>query len=187
MGFYDDPKNVDSYIKMCEEYDGSNLYEILKKNLDVGKSVLELGSGPGFDLPFLMKHFQVTGSDLSNEFISRCKKQFPEIEFLKLDVKDIAVEKKYNCIYSNKVLHHLTEDELSLSLAQQVKVLTKDGIIAHSFWLGEESQQMHGLLFTYYREKRLLNIISEYYSIISTMRYQEIEKGDSLFIVAQKK
>ena len=102
-------------------------------------------------------------------------------------MKDIAVEKKYICIYSNKVLHHLTEDELSLSLAQQANILTKDGIIAHSFWLGEESQQMHGLLFTYYREKRLLNIISEYYSIISTMSYQEIEKGDSLFLVAQKK
>jgi len=185
MSFYDDSESVDKYIDMCEGYDGSNIYEMMKKHLDDGKSILELGSGPGFDIPFLAEHYQVTGSDLSEEFLRRCKMKFPAVEFLHLDVKTVNVTGKYDCIYSNKVLHHLTEDELSLSLGEQANVLTQNGIVAHSFWIGEESQEMEGLLFTYYRKERLLEILSEHFTVLSTMSYQEFEESDSLFVIAK--
>lgn len=187
MSFYNDSESVDKYIEMCADYDGSNIYEMMQKHLDDGKSILELGSGPGFDIEFLTQHYEVTGSDFSEEFLSRLKKNFPDIEFLQLDAKAFNVAKKYDCIYSNKVLHHLTEEELSESLRAQANCLTQDGLVAHSFWMGEENQEMEGLLFTYYREKRLLDIISENFTVISTMSYQEFEESDSMFVIAQKK
>ena len=187
MGFYDNSENVDKYIEMCEDYDGSNIYEMIENHLDEGKTVLELGSGPGFDIAFLRERYQVTGSDLSDEFLARCRKKFPDVTFLKIDAMNINVSEKYDCIYSNKVLHHLTEDELAKSLVEQIKSLSEGGVIAHSFWIGEESMEMNGMLFTYYRKDHLLKIISKHFTIVSTMSYQEFEEGDSLFVIAQLK
>ncbi|WP_028672487.1 class I SAM-dependent methyltransferase [Saccharospirillum impatiens] len=187
MSYYDDSKSVDEYIEMCQGYDGSNIYEMVKNHLDNGQSVLELGSGPGFDIPFLANHFHVTGSDLSEEFLRRCRKNHPDIEFLQLDAKDVNVTSKYDCIYSNKVLHHLTVDELSQSLDAQANALTQNGIIAHSFWIGEDSQEMSGLLFTFYRERHLLEIISKRFTVLSTLSYKEFEQSDSLFVIAEIK
>ena len=76
MGLYDNAENVDKYIEMCRDYDGSNLYKVLKDHMKEGSSLLELGSGPGFDIAFLKEHYQVTGSDFSDEFLIRCRKKF---------------------------------------------------------------------------------------------------------------
>lgn len=172
---------------MCDDYDGSELYNILQKHLEDGKSVLEIGSGPGFDLSFLKQHYQVTGSDLSDQFLKHCKAKFPDLSFIKLDASDLQTSKSFDCIYSNKVLGHLTEAELRNSLSQQSKALTPDGLIAHSFWIGDESHEMEGLLFTYYRQQQLIDIISGHYEILSTLSYQEFDEADSMFVVAKLK
>jgi len=187
MNFYDDPENVKKYIQLCKDYDGNNIYQSLSKHLTVKSTLLELGSGAGFDVEYLKKNYSVTGSDLSDEFLKLCKNKHPEIQFLKLNALKLEVDKKFNCIYSNKVLHHLTEKALIQSLEQQVKMLTLNGLIAHSFWLGEESQEINGLLFTYYKKEHLLSIISESFEILSTLVYKELDEGDSLFVIAKLK
>lgn len=187
MGFYDNSDNVEKYIEMCRDYDGSKLYDVLHDSLEDGSSVLELGSGPGFDMPFLRRHYSVTGSDFSDEFLDRCRKTYSDIPFIKVDASKIDIEGDFDCIYSNKVLHHLTESELAMSLRQQAQKLTKDGIIAHSFWIGAENQEMEGLLFTYYMQKDLIGIISEKFEVLTMLSYQEIEASDSLFLIARLK
>ena len=187
MGFYDDPNNVEKYIGMCEGYDGSNLYKALAKQLPAESTLLELGSGAGFDIEHLKLRYRVTGSDFSDEFLRICRDKHPDINFLKIDANKIKSETNYDCIYSNKVLHHLTEAELKESLAQQSGILVSGGIVAHSFWLGEENHVMEGLLFTYYRVELLKSIISESFEIMSTLKYKEIKQGDSIFIVARLK
>lgn len=187
MGFYDSSDNVEKYIEMCSRYDGSNIYEVLQENLKDGSCVLELGSGPGFDIPFLRAHYSVTGSDFSDEFLNRCRKIYSDIPFLKIDASKMNTHEKFDCIYSNKVLHHLTENELAISLNQQARRLTENGVIAHSFWIGEENQEMEGLLFTYYLSQDLIDIISENFEVLTTLSYQEIEDSDSLFVIAKLK
>jgi len=187
MNFYDDPENVKKYIQLCKDYDGNNIYQSLSKHLTVKSTLLELGSGAGLDVEYLKQHYSVTGSDLSDEFLKLCKNKHPEIQFLKLNALKLEVDKQFNCIFSNKVLHHLTEKELIQSLEQQVKMLTLNGLIAHSFWLGEENQEMNGLLFTYYKKEHLLSIISESFEILSTLVYKEFDEGDSLFVIAKLK
>ncbi len=187
MSFYDDAENVKKYIEMCEDYDGNNIYQLLGKHLSLNSTLLELGSGGGLDIEYLKNEYSVTGSDLSDEFLKVCKKKHPEISFLKLNAQKLEVSKTFDCIYSNKVLHHLTQDALKKSLQQQVKILSPNGIIAHSFWLGEENEMMNGLLFTYYNQEELLGIISESFEILSTLSYKEFEEGDSIFVVARLK
>lgn len=185
MGFYDHPENVKTYIQMCEDYDGSNIHHALANSLPLDSSLLELGSGAGLDIEFLQESYAVTGSDLSDEFLRICKEKHPKIPFLKLDALKLNVDDKFDCIYSNKVLHHLTETELKESLKQQTAILTRNGMIAHSFWLGEGNEEMSGLLFTYYTEDQLVNIISDSFEILSSLKYEEFEESDSLFVIAR--
>ena len=81
MGFFDDEKNVEKYIKESEEYNGSELIRILKKYLPSSSTVLELGMGPGKDFEILSRNFQVTGSDYSQIFIDIYKKKIISPEY----------------------------------------------------------------------------------------------------------
>jgi cyclopropane fatty-acyl-phospholipid synthase-like methyltransferase len=185
MFYYNDPKNVENYIKMCESYDSSNLYNLLKQHLKEASTLLELGCGAGLDMAVLKEHYKMTGSDLSDEFLHYCKNTFPDIPFLKLDISDINLKMKFDGIYSNKVLHHLSEEALIDSLEQQSKILSPNGIIAHSFWLGDESYGMNGLHYQYYNKERLLEIISHNFEVVALLQYEEFEPDDSLFVIAR--
>lgn len=187
MNFYNDPNNVKQYIQMCDGYDGSNLYQILNKHLPIHSKLLELGSGGGLDIEYLKQHYSVTGSDLSDEFLKVCREKHPDVSFLKLNAQALEVNELFDCIYSNKVLHHLTREALKASLEKQAKCLSSKGLIAHSFWLGDKDEEMHGMLFTYYNREELLDIISESFEILSTLSYKEFEDDDSLFVVGRLK
>lgn len=185
MEFYNDPLKVDEYEKMCDEYDGSELYRVLSNHLKNNSTLLELGCGPGNDITNLKKKYSVTGSDLSDEFLQRCKKKFIDVSFVKLDAVSINTDEIFDCIFSNKVLHHLTLEELEKSLKRQQKVIESNGIFAHTFWLGDKEFTMEGMLFIFHNREKLLNLISQYFIIIETFDYKEFEKGDSIFVVAQ--
>jgi len=185
MNFYNNPESVDEYEKMCEEYDGSNLYTQLSKHLNKGATLLELGSGPGNDVSYLKNHYRVTGSDLSDEFLLRNKKRFPEISFLKLDAVSIKSEDKYTCLFSNKVLHHLSIEDLEKSLIRQQQVIEPNGLFAHTFWLGDKEFTMEGMFFKFYNREELLNLIGKYFTIVELYDYVEFEEDDSIFIFAK--
>ena len=85
MGYFDDEKNVQSYIRMAEGYDGKELIELLKTYLLEGSTVLELGMGPGKDCDMLRRSYQVTGSDNSAVFLELYRKTHPEADLLLLD------------------------------------------------------------------------------------------------------
>ena len=183
--FYNDPIKIDEYEKMCNDYDGTELYKILSRHLKENSTLLELGCGPGNDITYLNKHYSVTGSDLSDEFLKRCKKKFKDLSFVKLDTISINTDKTYDCIFSNKVLHHLAIEELEKSLKRQQKVIKSNGIFAHTFWIGDKEFTMEGMLFVYHNREKLLKIILHYFTILERYDYKEFEASDSIFIVAQ--
>jgi hypothetical protein len=77
---------VNEYVKIVEGYNGHGLIEKLKVFLPKHSSILELGSGPGIDFKILSENYHVTGSYDSQIFL--------------------------DYIHSNKILQHLTVDEL---------------------------------------------------------------------------
>lgn len=185
MDFYNDPEKVNEYETMCEEYDGSELYTVLDKHLRDNSTLLELGSGPGNDIGYLNKKYAVTGSDLSDEFLIRCRNKYSDIPFIKLDAVSITTDKLFDCVFSNKVLHHLTLEELEKSFKRQQEVIVKNGLFAHTFWLGDKEFMMEGMLFIFHNREQLVNLISKYFTIIELYDYKEFEEGDSIFIVAR--
>lgn len=184
MSFYDDEKTALQYIEMADGYDGRELIEVLKLHLPVGSSVLEIGMGPGVDLNLLKTYFKATGSDYSQFFLNRYRGSNPDCDLIQLDAVELDTERVFDCIYSNKVLHHLTDKELTKSLRRQRQVLSDKGLIMHSFWHGTGVDEHHGLKFVNQTEESLRSIIGEIFNVLDVVVYKEMEDGDSLYVLA---
>ena len=186
MGFFDTEEGVNEYLKLAEGFDGRELIKKLQEELPEQSTVLELGMGPGKDLDILREKFIVTGSDYSQVFLDRYRKQNPNSDLLKLDAVTLATDRKFDCIYSNKVLHHLTRQDLKKSLQRQREILNPNGILFHSFWKGDQDENYDGLLFTRYQIDGLKQIIGDLFDILSINIYTEFEKDDSIYIVLSR-
>ena len=184
MKFYDDEKTALQYIEMAEGYDGRELIEILRNHLPTGSSILEIGMGPGVDLKLLQKHFRVTGSDNSRFFLGRFRDCNPEADLLYLDAIGLDTDRTFDCIYSNKVLHHLTNEELIQSLHRQQTILSDTGLVMHSFWRGTGIEEHHGLKFVYQTEDSLRSMFDDMFDILDIDVYSEMEADDSIFVLA---
>jgi ubiquinone/menaquinone biosynthesis C-methylase UbiE len=128
MGFYDDESNVNEYVRSAEGFDGRVAITRLREYLDPGSAVLELGMGPGTDLGILAETYQVTGSDTSEVFLRRYREKHPEAEVFNLDAVTININRTFDCVYSNKVLYHLSPVDLRASLERQRAVLREEGL-----------------------------------------------------------
>jgi len=193
MGYYDDPKSVDEYEKMCEGYDGTPIFDVLARHLNPGQSILEIGCGPGNDIEQLKLNYNVVGSDNSDEFLKRCRQEFlkrcrqrhPEVEFLNIDAIGLEIDRQFDCVYSNKVLHHFSLDELISAFKRQNQAIVTGGLFAHSFWIGDQEFEKDGMCFRFHNREALIQLISDYYDIIDLLAYNEFDDGDSLFVVAR--
>jgi SAM-dependent methyltransferase len=187
MSYYDDKNNVEEYIRMAEGYDGHEFVEMLKGLLPEGATVLELGMGPGKDLLLLgAAGFQATGSDNSSVFLDRFRAVHPDADLLQLDAVTLETERTFECIYSNKVLMHLTREELGKSFRRQAELLKPGGILFHSFWHGEGEDIFSGLLSVYYTRETLVEILGDNFDILTFEKYAEMEVGDSFYAVLRK-
>ena len=187
MEFFDTEQGVEQYIKMAEGYDGAELIKILQEYLPENSTVLELGIGPGKDLEILKKIYTVTGSDKSQVFLDKYKEKYQDSDLLLLDAVMIQTNRKFDCIYSNKVLHHLTKEDLKKSLQRQKDVLNSRGIAFHSFWKGSKVEKMKDLLFTYYEIEDLRKMAESDFEILVIKTYTEMEKDDSIYTVLRKR
>ena len=183
MGFFDTEKGVDEYLKLAEGFDGTELIKILQEFVPEKSSVLELGMGPGKDLDILSKIYTVTGSDSSQIFLDRFKEKNQNADLLKLDAVTIRTDRNFDCIYSNKVLHHVTREDLKKSFQRQKEILNPNGVVFHSLWRGDKDENFDRLLFTKYQIDGLKEIIGNTFNIQSIKIYTEIEKDDSIYVV----
>ncbi len=186
LGFFDTEKNVFEYIKIAEGYDGRELISILEGILPPSSTVLELGMGPGKDLDILSENFKVTGSDLSKVFIDLYRKKNPGADLLLLDAVTLKTPRKFDCIYSNKVLQHISKDDLKASFQRQGEILNDNGILFHTFWKGDREEMMDDLLFVYHTVDGLKELIGDRFQMIRSEIYTEMEENDSILIILRK-
>jgi len=187
VGYWDDEKNVREYIKMSEGYEGKELIEILKTHLPAGSTVLELGMGEGKDLDILSEIFKETGTDISSLFVDLYKKKHEDADVFVLDARELDTNRIFDCIYSNKVLQHLTKSEFKTSLKKQKDLLNENGILFHSLWRGDKEEKYGDLLFVYYSKESLINLVENDYEIVEIKTYKETHDDDSLYIILKKK
>lgn len=185
--YYKTKESVNEYIDLAKDVNGKQLIDKLKQVLPSNSTLLEIGSGPGSDWRILNESYNVTGSDNSKEFLKHLTEKNPQGAFLELDAVSLKMNKKFDGIYSNKVLHHLKDSELLDSGKRQYEILNSKGIICHSFWMGEGSEVFKGLFVNYQTKTTLKEIYQKYFDILSIEEYMEFEDNDSLLLLARKK
>ena len=186
MGYYDTKKGIQEYTARSEKWGGQKLIKILKKHLPKNSTLLELGMGPGRDFDILKKIYSTTGSDCSKAFLDRYKKSNKKANLLKLDAVTIQTDKKFDGIYTNKVLQHLTKWDLKKSIKRQQEILNPNGIAFHSFWKGNKTEYKRGLRFVYYEIEQLKKIIGNHFDIVEIKKFTEMEKNDSIYVILKK-
>ena len=186
MNWFDDESNVLRYEETSQGSDGAALVALLRARLSRGRRVLELGMGPGKDLDLLLSSgFLATGSDRAAGFVDRYQERGGRGECHVLDAVTIEIEEPFDAIYSNKVLHHLDATELARSLRRQVDLVGPGGLLLHSFWKGRKTEVHHGLLFTYWEQDTLEEVLPEGLAIEGVHPYAEIWEGDSIAVMFQ--
>ena len=184
--YYNSQESVADYLKAAAEVDSRQLIEKLEAFLPAGSSLLELGSGPGTDWRILNETYSVIGSDYSEEFLNHLKPENPDGEFLQLDAITLEIEQQFDGIYANKVLHHLTDEELEKSIAAQLNTLNQSGIVCLSFWKGEGTETFKGMFVNYHTATELRKLFEPHFEILLLEEYQEFEEGDSLLLIARR-
>lgn len=187
MEYFEKEENVRAYIKMCEDYDGQEHIELLRKFLPEESTVLELGMGPGVDLDILKQYYQATGSDYSAVFLKLYREKHPDAKLLQLDAISIDTHQTFDAIYSNKVLHHLSHSDLRTSVQNQYVRLNEAGILLHTFWFGDKTETHKGMRFNYYTEDQLTAVFEPQFKIQHINRYTELDELDSVVLVAKRK
>lgn len=184
--YYNTKETVKEYIQLAKDVNGKSIIQALENHLSKNSTILEIGSGPGSDWNILNNSYNTVGSDNSLEFIKHLRKENPNGTFLELDAISLKTNKKFDAIYSNKVLQHLTNNDLLKSIKRQSEVLNTVGIVCHSFWKGERSEVFKGLFVNYQTKKNLVSSFSSKFEILEISEYQEFEANDSLLIIAKK-
>ena len=167
MSYYDEKENVEEYRRLSEGFDGSFLINKLESYLKKGSTVLELGSGLGKDINLLQKSYDVTGSDSSMVFIENYNNNNNgNKKMIHLDAVTINTKEKFDCIYSNKVLHHLETNMMLKSIERQTEIIDGKGICFHSFWRGNGNEVLDHLFFQYYEIEKLEDIFNRFFKNI---------------------
>lgn len=185
--YWENPAHVEAYAALVAGTDGAALVARLSEWLSPEASVLELGMGTGADLQLLARHFaSVTGSDRSRAFLQRYRARHPGADLLRLDAVTLKTGRRFDGIYSNKVLPYLTRAEVRESLRAQARVLRPGGIALHTLWYGTGEDMQQGLGSVYYTEtmlRDLLESLPEPFDLLKLETYGELEEGDSLLLV----
>ncbi len=89
---------------------GEDLLGLLKP--EKGEKILDLGSGTGHLTKLIADSgAQVIGIDSSQEMIEQSSKNYPSLNFQRMDATNFFFAEKFDAVFSNAVLHWIFEKE----------------------------------------------------------------------------
>lgn len=174
-------------MRMTQDYDGTELLKLLEPFLGEGCTMLEIGMGPGKDLDLLRETYTVTGSDLSDGFLELYREKNPDADLLNLDAVTLETKRTFEAIFSNKVLHQLSREDLRKSFQRQYELLEPKGIVSHTFWYGDKIVEVKGMTFYYYTEETILPLIKDLFEVVFFQKYMEMDTDDSILFILKKR
>ncbi len=126
---------IDTYNQIAKKYDekyGSDYSDtiFIDKFLDLlnGKNVLDIGCGVGSLTNYIYrKGFNVTGIDLADEMLRIAKQKYKDINFVRMDMKNITLNQKYDGISVLYSLFHLSKNEVINVLPKYHELLNEKG------------------------------------------------------------
>ena len=195
---------IKNYEKLAKEYyknhnDISNIKEFIEffaKNIK-GNKILDIGCGPGRDANYFHKMgFNVTGIDLTSNFIKMASENFSEITFKIKDMRTLTdfPENYYDGLWVNASFLHIPKEEGKKTLSGFNRILKNNGIIYISVKEGNEEkiiskEEYKGgkKFFAFYEEEEIVKIIESCNFKVLKIITTETKKDKWLNIFAIKK
>ena len=141
--------------------------------------ILDLGCGDGRDAAYLTDRGADTiGMDLSKEMVKLARKKFPELEFIRMDMRELGLNKDhFDCVWASASVIHIPGEQLRELEREIIRVLKPGGIFAFSYKVGQgegfeygESMKDKKRYFVYHTEKSIRNGFDEL-EIIDVVEY----------------
>ncbi|MCI3921262.1 MerR family transcriptional regulator [Paenibacillus sp. TRM 82003] len=134
-----------------------------------GERGLDLGTGTGnLAGRFLAGGVEMAGVDQSREMLKRCNAKFPRLETKLGNLLAVPyLDRSFDFVVSSYALHHLTEEQKELALAEMRRVLKPHGriCIADLMFEGEEARRLYvDRLVAEGREDVAASIENEYFA-----------------------
>jgi ubiquinone/menaquinone biosynthesis C-methylase UbiE len=183
-------KSASYYDRNSQSYSESNkspadfIDEFLKYlGSNKGKTVLDLGSGPGVNAGYMAsKGFQVVGIDISERMVELAKNKYPHVEFRLGDMTKLTFPAdSFDGILASYSLIHLTKDAVAFVLAKLYEILKPGGLIYISIQSGNSAQGYfsHPLIPV---DKVFLNIFAkeEMFSLLSKHGFEIVSQHEKL-------
>lgn len=92
--------------------------------------VLDIGTGPGYDLKYLSEKYSVTGIEISSKFADIARFENPTAKIINADIITYNLEKnKYKGIWARDSLHHIPDKDLDAVFKKIADALVEGGIL----------------------------------------------------------
>jgi cyclopropane fatty-acyl-phospholipid synthase-like methyltransferase len=174
------------YLIIMKFFKNSYVVDNFKSRIDTSKKVLEIGSGAGNDFSLLKVGYDIVGSDYSDTFLKELRKKFKSDKFLKLNALTMELEEKYDVIFSNKVLQHLSKKQLIESFKKQYESLNDGGLLFHAMWRGNSDEgENKSIPFVRYQQSDIDKMKGKF-KIKEFVVYKEMKEDDSFIVILEK-
>jgi len=106
-------------------------HEILSKNISKpGLTMLELGSGAGYNAYFLKQWYEVTLTDLSEKMLDLSRKINPECEHVQGDMKELRLNQTFDIVFIHDAICYMKyEEDLRKAIATAFVHCKPGGIV----------------------------------------------------------
>jgi len=142
-------KTIKTYEELAEDYHKThfdineikNIADFFIQNLK-GQKILDIGCGPGRDAKYFSEHnLEVTGIDLTSNFIKMASQNVPNAKFIQMDMRNLDFpENTFDGIWSCASFLHVPKDEAKNTLLGFRKILKPTGLIYLSVKQGNEEK-----------------------------------------------
>lgn len=96
------------------------------------RRILDVGCGPGTNTrAFLRTNSNYLGIDLNDGYVASAKRRFGDQHFMVGDASkiDVPTGERFDCIFINSMLHHMTDDQVRSLLQSTRDLLMPDGMV----------------------------------------------------------
>ena len=102
--------------------------------------LLDVGCGPADHLAYLQGHYDISGVDLSEQFITRARERLPDARFEVADMADFSLQETFDIIVSlfSAIGYVKTPERLAMTIRCLANHLAPDGIVLIEPWFEPE-------------------------------------------------
>jgi len=135
-----------AYAKIFQNYASRNsdLNEVVRRMLDwfisllSGEKVLDVGCANGRESKYLFEHsLDVTGCDISEEFIQLAREKCPGCEFVVSDMRKLGKGEKYDGLWVSASFLHVPKSDARATLEGFFELLNPGGVMYVSVMKGD--------------------------------------------------